>query len=251
MLNNVTSARNKCVKLTNEKIKMTDYKKIKTAVVGVGSMGQNHARILSEISNLVYVFDINESQAKKVSADFNVKYYTALDSIKEKVDAVVIAVPTEYHENYSSYFANKGNHILVEKPIARTKSEAETIIRNCEKAGVVLTVGHIERFNPVIVKAMEFLNSGIWGEIITISSKRVSNYPSRIRDVGVIVDLGIHDIDLIQYMSGSECQTIKAVSGNFENKKYFIHLEKQFRKEYYKDNFNLDINYSTICAWKK
>ena len=202
---------------------MSNYRNIKTAVIGVGSMGQNHARILSEISNLSYVFDFDHKQASLIGEKYSTNYYSNLDEIDESVDAVIISVPTEFHKTYVDYFSNQNSHILVEKPISKNVDEASHIVNLGHDSNITIAVGHIERFNPAIVEAKKLLDSGIWGEIITMSSKRVSNYPDRIRDVGVIADLGIHDIDLMRYISGSECSEIFSISGRTENPNFEDH----------------------------
>ena len=149
---------------------------IKTGVIGVGSMGQNHARIYSEISDLVYVSDLDESQGIKVAEKLGTKYVTDYAKMLEHVDAVSIAVPTNLHKDVAERVAASGVHMLVEKPLAPNSSDATKIVKVAEDAKVILSVGHIERHNP----SVKFLKSGMlnkrWGKVITISSKRVSKF---------------------------------------------------------------------------
>lgn len=200
------------------------FANIRTGVVGVGSMGQNHARIYSEISNLVCVSDPNEEQGKKVAEKYGANYYSDYTEMLDKVDAVSIAVPTTFHSKISEDFANAGINILVEKPLAQSSYEAQKIIDVSEKNNIILSVGHIERHNEVVKFLKQHLEDGEWGKLISISARRFSSYPARIRDVGVIFDLTIHDVDVISYLVGSEVHSLFATGGNFLNEKFEDHV---------------------------
>lgn len=189
------------------------FPEIRTAVIGVGAMGQNHARVYNEISNLVAVVDSNEVQGRDVAERFGVNWYSDYREILDQVDAVTIAVPTVAHYKVAKKMAEAGIHLLVEKPLASNCTEAEEIIKASEKAGVTLAVGHIERHNPVVAYAKEAIRRGEWGDIITLFSKRVSSFPDRISDVGVLFDLSIHDIDISHYLAGSEVTSVYTVGG--------------------------------------
>ena len=193
-------------------------KNIRTGVIGVGSMGQNHARIYSEISNLIAVSDVDKKQGLKISQRYSVDYFEDYTEMLNGVDAVTIAVPTIYHKEVIKVVAEAGVHILVEKPLAPSLSDANLILSYLKSSNIIFTVGHIERHNPVVRYAKEEIEKGKWGKIITMSSKRVSLLPERIKDVGVIFDLGIHDLDIIRYLSGSEVKSIKSLGGYSENK---------------------------------
>ena len=194
---------------------MRDFKHIKTAVIGAGSMGKNHVRILSELSSLIAVCDIDEVNGKKVADDWGVKWVKDYKTILGEVDAVSIAVPTEYHLPVSLNVSKSGVHMLVEKPLADSFNNAEKIVRAAKNHQVILGVGHIERYNPVVSFAKEKLDSKEWGKLVTMSSKRLSNYPHRIRDVGVVFDIAIHDIDVFNYLSGNKVQKVHANGGSF------------------------------------
>ena len=191
---------------------------IKTGVIGIGSMGRNHARVFSEISDLVAVSDLNEKEGNRIATQFGAKYYKDYTEMLQEVDAVTIAVPTVYHKLVAEEVSSNGVHMLIEKPLASKPSEAEEIISFAEKNNVILAVGHIERHNPVIKYSKNIIDSGEWGDIIAMSSKRVSNFPDRISDVGVIFDLGVHDLDILCYLSNSEVSSIFAVGGKYQNK---------------------------------
>ena len=192
---------------------------IRTGVIGVGSMGRNHARIYSEMSSLVAVSDLDEIEGNKIAKKFGVKYYKDYTLMLEEVDAVTIAVPTIYHKSVAEKVASNGVHMLIEKPLASIPKEAEEIISIAKSKNIILGVGHIERHNPVITYSKNAIENGDWGDVIVMSSKRVSNYPDRISDVGVIFDLGVHDLDILCYLSNSEVSSIFAVGGKYRNEK--------------------------------
>ena len=129
----------------------------------------------------------------------------------DMVDAVTVAVPTSLHRKVIEIISKEGVNILVEKPIAGSVEDAEFILDSVSKAGIILAVGHIERYNPVIRSAKEYIDSGELGKIITLSAKRLSSYPSRIRDVGVLFDLTIHDVDIIRYLSNSKIKSLSFI----------------------------------------
>ena len=187
---------------------------IKTGVIGVGSMGQNHARIYSEISNLVAVSDPNEKQGRKIADRFGVIWYSDYREMLDVVDAVTVAVPTALHREIAENTIKAGIHLLVEKPLAGNTVDAKAIVTASETVGVILAVGHVERHNPVITHAKEAIKTGKWGDIITMSSRRVSNFPDRIHDVGVLFDLSIHDIDISTYLCDSSVVSVYAVGGS-------------------------------------
>src|SRR3989338_5489838 len=177
---------------------------IKVAVIGVGSMGQNHARIYfhSDNTELVAVSDPYEEQAKNIARHYNTKSYRIYQDMlnQEDIDAVSIAVPTSLHKEVALYALEKGKHVLLEKPIASTNEEAQEIINKAQQQNRKLMVGHIERFNPAIIELKSRLQRGELGEIYKIDVQRIGPFPYRITDVGVIVDLSVHDLDIIHYL---------------------------------------------------
>lgn len=189
---------------------------IKTGVIGTGSMGKNHVRILNEISDLVAISDLNSSEGGNIASSYGVDFYDDFIRMLPKLDAVSIATPTSTHSEIVSICANAGVHVLVEKPIAGNLLEAESMIEVCKKNNVTLAVGHIERFNPVIDIAKKKILNGDWGQIITLSSRRVSNFPQRISDVGVLFDLAIHDIDISSYLADKAITSVFSSGGNIK-----------------------------------
>lgn len=194
-----------------------NQKMLKTVIVGVGIMGQNHARVLSEISTLVAVCDINERQGKKVARKYGAEYFKDYRNLSKRVDAAIIAVPTYLHEKVAVDILSQGIDILVEKPLSDSTKSCLRIVNYAKKMNRILAVGQIERFNPAVRKAKELIDSKEWGEVISISARRFSNYPSRIRDVGVIFDLSIHDIDIIRYLINTSIDSVVTYGGRIKN----------------------------------
>ncbi|NJE02067.1 UDP-N-acetylglucosamine 3-dehydrogenase [Thermococcus sp. JdF3] len=193
---------------------------LRVGVVGVGMMGQHHARVYSELARegkveLVGVADADFERAKEIARRFDtIPYADYRELAKEKLDAVSVAVPTSLHRDVALEFINEGTSVLVEKPIADTIENAKAIITAAEEAGVTLMVGHIERFNPAVLRLKELISGGELGEMVTISAKRVGPMAARIRDVGIIIDLGVHDIDVISYLFSEPVRTVYARAGN-------------------------------------
>jgi UDP-N-acetylglucosamine 3-dehydrogenase len=178
---------------------------IKCAVIGLGNMGKHHARIYSQLlsSKLVAVADVDPFCGKAISERFKCRFYRDFkDMIKsEDIDAVSIAVPTSMHKEIALYCIQRGIHILLEKPIAATLDEAMAIHKAADAKGVILQVGHIEHFNPAVLKLIEILNQGILGQLLTIVVRRVGIAPPQIKDSNVIIDLAIHDIELCNFLT--------------------------------------------------
>jgi UDP-N-acetylglucosamine 3-dehydrogenase len=181
---------------------------IRTAVIGVGSMGKNHARIYDELSEseLVAVTDVDLDIAKSIASRTNTRAYGDYRAMleREQPDAVSIATPTALHQEIAIRAMEAGAHVLIEKPIADTVEGGHAIINTAQKLDRKLMIGHIVRFNPAIQKLKEKLNEGALGRIYQIASRRVGPFPARIRDVGVVVDLAPHDIDLMRYLTDTD-----------------------------------------------
>jgi len=192
-------------------------KEFKVGVIGVGAMGRNHARVYSELNDvqLIGVADINEKLASSVAQSYECKAHADYnDLLNETLDAVSIAVPTTLHKKVALEAIQRGVSILVEKPLADTVENADEIIEAARQSGVKLMVGHVERFNPAIIKLKELISNGLLGDIISISAKRVGPYNPRIRDVGIILDLGTHDIDIMFYLYGDKVKEVYASAGS-------------------------------------
>jgi len=181
---------------------------MKVAVIGVGSMGRNHARVYSELpeANLVAVTDADVTLAETTAQKHGARAYTdyRLMLEKEKPDAVSIAVPTAMHEEVGMAALEAGAHVLMEKPIAATVEEGQRLIAKATSLGRQLMIGHIVRFNPAIQALKQKLDDGEIGRIFQVFCRRAGPFPARIRDVGVVVDLAPHDVDLMRFLVGAD-----------------------------------------------
>lgn len=187
---------------------------MRVGVVGVGSMGQNHARVYSEIAELVGVVDADAEVGKRVAARTETRPFASVkDLVKAGVEAASVAVPTSLHAKIAGELIDAGVHVLVEKPLAANLEEARSIVRRAKDAGVVLAAGHIERHNPVVAFVRAALADGDFGDLVTASARRVSSFPDRVRDVGVIMDLGIHDVDVLRHVVGTPVESVYASGG--------------------------------------
>jgi len=191
---------------------------VNVAVIGTGAMGRHHVRIYSELENvnLVAISDLDEKNGKLLAEKHSCMFYKDFKEMlnKEKIDAVSVVVPTKHHKDVAIYCADKGKHILLEKPISDNIEDAESIIDVCKKKNVTLLIGHIERFNPAIIGLKKQISSGNLGKITSIISKRVGLFPSRIKDADVVVDLAVHDIDIFNYLLEKTPEKINSNLGN-------------------------------------
>ena len=191
---------------------------VNVGVIGVGAMGENHVRVYHKIeeANLVAVSDVSERALKKIEKKYGAKGYTEYSELLEnpEIQVVSVCVPTTFHHNVVMEAIKNGKHVLVEKPIAFTLEEAEEMIAAAKEAGVLLATGHVERFNPAVQKAKELVDDGVIGDIVSAFAKRVGPLPPRIKDVGVAIDLAIHDLDIMNYLFDEE---VTQVYGSMNN----------------------------------
>jgi len=182
--------------------------RVKVGVAGVGHMGKEHARIYSELqeAELVGVHDSNPVTARKIAAKCKTRAFGSLEEMVDAVDAASIVTPTTTHLAIAEPFLRKGKHVLVEKPIAMDTAEARKLVDLAEKHGAKLAVGHVERFNPVLVALEERL-----GRPRFIEAHRLSPYPGRSTDIGVVMDLMIHDLEIILHLVRSPVTSVDAV----------------------------------------
>lgn len=190
---------------------------IRVGVIGVGAMGKHHVRIYSQMDDveLVGVADVDEGTAMEIALRYNTEPFSEPEKLLEKdLDAVSIAVPTSRHKDVALKAASYGVHMLIEKPIAESLESADAIIEAARRENIKLLIGHVERFNSVILKLKDAISSGKLGEILSISCRRVGPYPPRIKDVGIIIDLAVHDIDVISYLYGKRAMSVYTIAGN-------------------------------------
>jgi UDP-N-acetylglucosamine 3-dehydrogenase len=188
--------------------------------VGLGVMGQNHARVLSNLPGVDFIAITDPLiDVRKVLPDHEI-----LQSIDELIsrglDYCVVAAPTAFHEEISLKLIDAGIHILIEKPIALNFESAKRIEDEANRNGVIGAIGHIERYNSALQQARSRIQSGELGEIYQISTRRLGPFPSRIADVGVVMDLATHDIDLTAWISNSSYKSVSAQSAIRSGRQY-------------------------------
>jgi UDP-N-acetylglucosamine 3-dehydrogenase len=199
-------------------------KKLGTAVIGTGFWGKNHARVYSELSSteLVAVCDVNRERAKAVANQFGVKAYTSSSRMLRNEDVKAVSVCT-----WSTKLAkealkalNAGKHVLVEKPMASHTKQAEKLLETAENSDLHLTVGFLMRFIPGLQHIREAVENRKIGELVCATAKRVSQWPERIGDVGVVKDTAIHDIDVMLYISNEDPIAVYAKTGSMMHRKF-------------------------------
>ena len=190
-------------------------RKVRVGVFGVGSLGQHHARIYSELetAELVGVHDVNPARAQEIAQRCRTRAFADLEALAAAVDAASVAVPTDLHHAVAMQLIRRGVHLLVEKPIAATTAEAEEMVAAAQQRGRVLQVGHVERFNPVMRFLEEHLSAPRFIEVI-----RLASYPPpreaaapRGTEVSVVLDLMIHDLDILLHLVRSPIREVHAI----------------------------------------
>jgi predicted dehydrogenase len=185
---------------------MTDF--IRAGIVGVGSIGKNHARIYSELPGVKFaaVLDTNREAADAISREYGVPVATTLGEFARMVDAATVSTPTPHHHEIGKFLLHEGKHLLIEKPITETPEQALELVKLAKDRGVVLQVGHVERFNPVLSALEQRLTKPLF-----IEAHRLSPYPFRSVEIGVVLDLMIHDLEIILHLVRSPVKSIDAV----------------------------------------
>jgi len=187
---------------------------VRVGVVGVGVMGSNHARVVAEFPGVVLagVADSDRKQAHSVGSTLGCPAVGSIEELLDRgVDAVSIAAPTHLHRDIALACIERGVHVLVEKPIASTVEEGEDIIAAARRAGLTLMIGHVERFNPAVQAIAEAIRDE---DILSIAITRVGPFPPRMSNVGVVIDLAVHDIDLICWFTGSKIVEVQPQLSN-------------------------------------
>ena len=203
---------------------------VNVGVIGVGAMGENHVRVYHKMeeANLMGVSDVSERALKKIEKKYDAKGYTDYCELlaNPEIEVVSVCVPTTFHHDVVMEAIKHKKHVLVEKPIAFTLTEAEEMIAAAKEAGVILATGHVERFNPAVQKAKELIDDGVIGDIVSAFAKRVGPLPPRIKDVGVSIDLAIHDLDIMNYLFEEEItQVYGTMNSSFDDSEFEDHAE--------------------------
>ena len=181
---------------------------VKIGVIGAGALGYHHTRILRDVPGaaLIGFHDANPERAAKVSSELGVPSFTSLDALLDQVQAVSVVVPTPFHYEVAAPALERGLHVLVEKPIAATIEEADAMLAIARRTGAVVQTGHVERFNRAVRAALPYVESPRF-----IESDRLAPFNPRGSDVAVVLDLMIHDIDLVRTFVGGAVTSVSAV----------------------------------------
>lgn len=201
-------------------------KKVRVAVVGVGRMGQYHVGVYSEIPDvrLIGIADINEMRGKEIAEKYNTKSYSDYKKLLNKVDVASIAVPTSLHYKIAKDFLQAGTNILIEKPMTRSIDDARELFNIAENKKLTLHIGHVERFNGAVQELKKIVDNPLF-----IESRRLGPYDPRIQDDGVVMDLMIHDIDIILNLLNSKVRDINVVGKSvFSDKDDLCNVQLEF-----------------------
>ena len=182
--------------------------RIRAGIVGAGSIGKNHARIYAGLDGVEFsaVLDINPETSRAVSDQYGAKIASTLEEFVDLVDVATVATPTVHHYELGMFLLKRGKHLLIEKPITDTPEQAQNLVKLAQERSLVLQVGHVERFNPVLSALEKRLTRPRF-----IEAHRLSPYPFRSVDIGVILDLMIHDLEIILHLVRSPVKSIDAV----------------------------------------
>jgi UDP-N-acetylglucosamine 3-dehydrogenase len=201
-----------------------EMRKLGAAVIGTGFWGKNHTRVYGELDSteLVAVCDVNRERAKAMADQYGVKAYTSSSRMlkNEAIEVVSVCTWSTKLATEALKALNAGKHVLVEKPMATNTKQAEKLLAVAEKNGLHLTVGFLMRFIPGLQHIREAVENKKLGELVCATAKRVSQWPERIGDVGVVKDTAIHDIDVMRYVSGEDPISVYAKTGSMRHRRF-------------------------------
>jgi UDP-N-acetylglucosamine 3-dehydrogenase len=199
-------------------------KELGVAVIGTGFWGKNHARVYKELdcTNLIGICDVNQERANLIAKQFGVKpFIDSKEMLKEKeIKAVSVCTWSTALAKEAQKVLHAGKHVLIEKPMATNVKQAEQLLKTAEQNGLHLTVGFLMRFIPGLQVIREAVQTRQIGNIVSATAKRVSQWPERIGDVGVVKDTAIHDIDIMRYISNQDPTSVYAKTGNMKHRQF-------------------------------
>ena len=193
---------------------------MKIVQIGLGGWGKNHIRILSQLNVLVAVCDIDAKKSKECGEKYSINHYDKLDEllILEDFDAAFVVTPTSTHAEITKKLLESKKHVFVEKPMTYESKEGEELVRIAEKKKVVLTCGYIERFNPAVDIVKKIVKEKKYGELLMLEFHRENRIPSHIKDVGIIYDTSVHDIDTANWLFEDTPHVVFARAGKIKHK---------------------------------
>lgn len=192
---------------------------MKVAQIGVGGWGKNHARVLSQFGVLSAVCDADSSRAEETAQKYGVSHYDSIDRMleSEPVDAVFVCTPTSTHYQIATNLIKRKKHVFVEKPMTYKSDEGVKLAELARKNNVILTCGYIERFNPAVETVKDLVKSGRYGDLIMLEFHRENRMPLHIKDVGIIYDTSVHDIDTAMWLFDETPEVVFARSGKIRH----------------------------------
>ena len=194
---------------------------MKIVQIGTGGWGKNHTRILSELGVLIAICDSNPEKSKEYGEKYSVNYYQSLDELlnSEKFDAAFVVTPTSTHVDITIKLLEAKKHVFVEKPMTYKSEDGEKLVKLAEKNKVILTCGYIERFNPAVDVVKKIVNEKKFGELVMLEFHRENRMPLHIKDVGIIYDTSVHDIDTANWLFNEMPQVVFARSGKIRHER--------------------------------
>jgi len=192
---------------------------LKVVQIGVGGWGKNHSRVLSEFGVLSAICDTNSQRAEKFGKKYSVNFYNSFENLleKEKFDAALVCTPTFTHSDITARLIENKKHVFVEKPMTYLSEDGQNLIDAAKRNNVILTCGYIERFNPAVASVKDFLQSRKYGDLIRLEFYREHRMPQHIKDVGVIYDTSVHDIDTAMWLFDETPEVVYAISGKINH----------------------------------
>ena len=192
---------------------------MKVVQIGVGGWGKNHSRVLSEFGVLSAICDTNSQRAEKFGKKYSVNFYNSFENLleKEKFDAALVCTPTFTHSDIATKLIENKKHVFVEKPMTYLSEDGQNLIDAAKRNNVILTCGYIERFNPAVASVIDFLKSQKYGDLIRLEFYREHRMPQHIKDVGVIYDTSVHDIDTAMWLFDETPEVVYAIAGKINH----------------------------------
>jgi UDP-N-acetylglucosamine 3-dehydrogenase len=194
---------------------MVNGNALNIAVIGVGGWGKNHARVLNDFGCLAAICDVDGNRAKELADKYGARSYSSIDDMlaKEKLDGCLVCTPTKTHSAVAKKVMEHGVNTFVEKPMSFSSKECEEMTEVAERKKVILTSGYVERFNPVISDTKKLIEGSMYGDPMMIEFHRENRMPLHIKDVGIIYDTSVHDIDAAMFLFGGRPNVVFARAG--------------------------------------
>jgi len=192
---------------------------MKVAQIGTGGWGKNHARILSQLGVLSAICDSDRNRSKEFGEKFSINHYDSVDSLlnSEQFDAAFVCTPTSTHSTIASQLIQSNKHVFVEKPMTYLSEDGKDLVELAKKNHVILSCGYIERFNPAVGIVKDFVKSKKYGELVLLEFHRENRMPLHIKDVGIIYDTSVHDIDTAMWLFDDTPEVVFARAGKIKH----------------------------------